>query len=91
MFLLETAGVPIQEVGKVLSLQPELIGCSLTKKLEVTAKFFLYHGMKREELGMMVADFPMVLKYSLSTLKPKLKYIVRVMELPLKEVIKFPR
>ena len=91
MFLLETAGVPIEKVGKVLSLQPELVGCSLTKKLEVIAKFFLFHGFRREELGAMVADFPMLLKYSLSTLKPKLRYIIRVMELPLKEVVKFPR
>lgn len=91
IFLLESAGVPIDKVGKVLSLQPDLIGCSLSKKLEIVAKFFLFHGIKREELGAMVTDFPMLLKYSLSTLKAKLRYTLRVMELPLKDVIKFPR
>eukprot|EP00250_Pteridium_aquilinum_P012738 c20911_g2_i1 orf=3-1304(-) len=91
IFLLEKVAVPIDKVGKVLSLQSDLISCNLSKKLEIVVRFFLFHGVQREQLGLMVADFPVLLKYSLASLKPKLSYVLRVMKLPLEEVIKFPR
>lgn len=91
MFLLEKAAVPIGKVGKVLSLQPDLLSCSLPKKLEIVVEFFLFHGFQRQQLGLMVADFPVLLKYSLSSLKPKLSFALRVMKLPLVEVVNFPR
>lgn len=91
MFLLEKAAVPIGKVGKVLALQPDLLSCSLPKKLEIVVEFFLFHGFQRQQLGLMVADFPVLLKYSLSSLKPKLSFALRVMKLPLVEVVNFPR
>ncbi|KAH7427789.1 hypothetical protein KP509_10G060100 [Ceratopteris richardii] len=91
MFLLEKAAVPVDKVGKVLSIQPDLLRCSISQKLDVIVRFFIFHGFKREQVGLMVTDFPMLLKYNLSSIKPKLSFALRVMKLPVEEVVKFPR
>lgn len=91
IFLLEKAAVPIDKVGKVLSLQPNLFGCSISKRLDIVVRFLIYHGFQREQIGLMVTDFPMLLRYSLSSMKPKLGYALRVMGLPVEEIVKFPR
>ncbi|MCO5561774.1 hypothetical protein L7F22_015398 [Adiantum nelumboides] len=91
IFLLEKAAVPINKVGKVLAQQPDLIGCNITKRLDIAVRFFIYHGFHREQVGLMVTEFPMVLRYSLSSMKPKLSFALRVMKLPVEEVVKFPR
>lgn len=90
-FLLETAGVPAVKVGKVLAMQPDLVAYSLHNKLEIVVKFFLFHDFQRAEIGVMVADFPMLLKYSLAILKEKFRYTKKEMGLPSKEIVKFPR
>lgn len=90
-FLLEMAWVREDKVGKILTLQPNLISCSVADKLEVTVKFFLFHGIQKADIGAMVADFPMLLRYSLAVLKPKFRYITKVMARPLEDIVKFPR
>eukprot|EP01018_Ginkgo_biloba_P009785 Gb_07758 [translate_table: standard] len=90
-FLLETAGVSESDIGKVIATEPELIGCSISGKLEVTTKYFLALGIAPQILGRMIADFPMLLKYNVSVLRPKYRYLKRVMVRPLQDVIEFPR
>ncbi|XP_057842577.1 transcription termination factor MTERF2, chloroplastic isoform X1 [Cryptomeria japonica] len=90
-FLIEVAGVPEADIGKVIASEPELIGCSLSGKLEVVAKFFFAIGIPPQILGRMIADFPMLLKYNLSVIRPKYLYLKRVMVRPLKDLIGFPR
>ncbi|KAH9306364.1 hypothetical protein KI387_010768, partial [Taxus chinensis] len=89
-FLIEIAGVPEADIGKVIASEPELIGCSLSGKLEVTAKFFFAIGIPPQMLGRMIADFPMLLKYNLLVIRPKYRYFKRVMVRPLKDLIEFP-
>jgi len=90
-FLLETAGVTEANVGKVIALQPRLIGCSMSNKLQPLVEYFLNHQLRRDQLGTMVADFPMLLKYNVSIIKPKLEYFKRVLALPFDDLIAFPR
>lgn len=90
-FLIERSGVPEEDIGKVIASEPELIGCSISGKLEVTTKYFLALGIPPQMLGRMIADFPMLLKYNLSVIRPKYRYLKRVMVRPLLDLIEFPR
>lgn len=85
------AGVTREDIGKVLAMEPELVGCSITDKLDVSVKYFLSLGIPLRSLGEMIADFPMLLKYNLDVLRPKYRYLRRVMVRPLEDLIEFPR
>ncbi|CAA7393696.1 unnamed protein product [Spirodela intermedia] len=91
VFLMTKAGVTREDIGKVLALEPELVGCSITDKLDVNVKYFLSLGIPLRSLGEMIADFPMLLKYNLDVLRPKYRYLRRVMVRPLQDLIEFPR
>ncbi|XP_028084629.1 transcription termination factor MTERF2, chloroplastic-like [Camellia sinensis] len=39
----------------------------------------------------MIADFPMLLRYNIDVLRPKYRYLRRIMVRPLKDLIEFPR
>ncbi|CAA6657611.1 unnamed protein product [Spirodela intermedia] len=45
VFLMTKAGVTREDIGKVLALEPELVGCSITDKLDVNVKYFLSLGI----------------------------------------------
>lgn len=85
------AGVTEEDIGKVIALDPQLVGCHIINKLDVNVKYFLSLGIRRRTLGQMVADFPMLLRYNLDVLRPKYKYLRRVMVRPLQDLIEFPR
>lgn len=85
------AGVTEEDIGKVIALDPQLVGCHIINKLDVNVKYFLSLGIRRPTLGQMVADFPMLLRYNLDILRPKYKYLRRVMVRPLQDLIEFPR
>lgn len=91
IFLLTKAGVSENDIGKVIALAPELLGCSIAKKLEHSLKYFLSLGISVDELGEMIADFPMLLRYNVDVLRPKYRYLRRTMIRPLKDLIEFPR
>lgn len=91
IFLMTKAGVSQRDIGKVIALAPELLGCSIANKLEVTLKYFLSLGISLPQLGNMIADFPMLLRYNVDVLRPKYRYLRRVMIRPLEDVIEFPR
>ena len=85
------AGVSERDIGKCLSLGPELLGCSIGNKLEVNVKYFLSLGIKLHQLGAMIADFPMLLRYNIDIFRPKYRYLRRTMVRPLQDLIEFPR
>ncbi|KAG8368238.1 hypothetical protein BUALT_Bualt15G0024500 [Buddleja alternifolia] len=91
IFLLTRAGVSQQDVGKVIALQPELLGCSIANKLDHNVKYFLSLGITLPQLGEMVSDFPMLLRYNIDVLRPKYRYLRRMMIRPLEDLIEFPR
>ncbi|MQL83822.1 hypothetical protein Taro_016307 [Colocasia esculenta] len=91
IFLMTKAGVSRKHIGKVIALEPELIGCSIMDKLDVNVKYFLSLGITLKSLGEMIADFPMLLKYNLDVLRPKYRYLRRTMVRPLQDLIEFPR
>ncbi|XP_057494703.1 transcription termination factor MTERF2, chloroplastic [Actinidia eriantha] len=91
IFLLTKAGVTQRDIGKVIALGPELLGCNITHKLDVNVKYFLSLGIPLRSLGEMVADFPMLLRYNIDVLRPKYRYLRRIMVRPLKDLIEFPR
>lgn len=91
IFLITNAGVSQKNVGKVLALGPELLGCSIVHKLEVSVKYFLSLGLTRRQLGEMIVDFPSLLRYNIDLLRPKYRYLRRTMVRPLQDVIEFPR
>ncbi|KAK7822436.1 transcription termination factor MTERF2, chloroplastic [Quercus suber] len=91
IFLMTRAGVNEKDIGKVIALGPELLGCSISKKLEVSVKYFLSLGIRYRQLGEMIADFPMLLRYNVDVLRPKYRYLRRTMVRPLEDLIKFPR
>lgn len=91
IFLMTRAGVNEKDIGKVIALGPELLGCSISKKLEVSLKYFLSLGIRYRQLGEMIADFPMLLRYNVDVLRPKYRYLRRTMVRPLEDLIKFPR
>ncbi|KAE8008494.1 hypothetical protein FH972_005000 [Carpinus fangiana] len=91
IFLMTKAGVSEKDIGKVIALAPELLGCSIVKKLEVNVKYFLSLGIRVRQLGEMIADFPMLLRYNPDILRPKYRYLRRTMVRPLQDLIEFPR
>ncbi|XP_058102551.1 transcription termination factor MTERF2, chloroplastic isoform X2 [Magnolia sinica] len=91
IFLMTKAGVSQRDIGKVIALGPELLGCSIIDKLEVNVKYFLSLGITLQSLGEMIADFPMLLRYNLDVLRPKYRYLRRTMVRPLQDLIEFPR
>ncbi|KAI3853481.1 hypothetical protein MKW92_026706 [Papaver armeniacum] len=91
IFLLTKAGVTRKDIGKVIALGPELMGCSIVDKLEVNVKYFLSLGIPLRSLGEMIADFPMLLRYNIEVLRPKYRYLRRTMVRPLQDIIEFPR
>lgn len=91
IFLLTKAGISQRDIGKVIALGPELLGCSITKKLDPNVKYFLSLGISLRVLGEMIADFPMLLRYNTEVLRPKYKYLRRTMVRPLNDLIEFPR
>ncbi|XP_022859887.1 transcription termination factor MTERF2, chloroplastic [Olea europaea var. sylvestris] len=91
IFLLTKAGVSQQNIGKVIALGPEVLGCSIVNKLDHNVKYFLSLGIPLPVLGGMVADFPMLLCYNIDVLRPKYRYLRRVMVRPLQDLIEFPR
>ncbi|KAJ4716515.1 Transcription termination factor like [Melia azedarach] len=91
IFLITKAGVNERDIGKCISQGPELLGCSIGNKLEVNVKYFLSLGIKLQQLGEMIADFPMLLRYNIDLLRPKYRYLRRTMVRPLQDLIEFPR
>ncbi|XP_059647673.1 transcription termination factor MTERF2, chloroplastic [Cornus florida] len=91
IFLLTKAGVTQKDIGKVIALGPELLGCSIAYKLDVSVKYFLSLGISLRVLGEMIADFPMLLRYNIDVLRPKYRYLRRIMVRPLEDLIEFPR
>lgn len=85
------AGVSEKDIGKVVALGPELLGCSIVHKLEVNVKYFLSLGIRLHQLGEMIADFPMLLRYNIDVLRPKYSYLRKTMIRPLRDLIEFPR
>ncbi|KAG2631537.1 hypothetical protein PVAP13_2NG242275 [Panicum virgatum] len=63
---------PVDDIGKVIALDPQLLGCSIAHKLEVSVKYFRSLGIYHFVLGQMVADFPALLRYNVDILKPKI-------------------
>lgn len=91
IFLITRAGVNEKDIGKVVALGPELLGCSIVHKLEINVKYFLSLGIHVKKLGEMIADFPMLLRYNVDILRPKYRYLRRTMVRPLQDLIEFPR
>ncbi|EXB37124.1 hypothetical protein L484_018547 [Morus notabilis] len=91
IFLMTKAGVSERDIGKVIALGPELLGCSIVHKLEINVKYFLSLGIRLRQLGEMIADFPMLLRYNVDLLRPKYRYLRRTMVRSLEDVIEFPR
>ncbi|EEF50875.1 conserved hypothetical protein [Ricinus communis] len=91
IFLMTKAGVSERDIGKVIALGPELLGCSIAHKLDLSVKYYLSLGIGRRQLGEMIADFPMLLRYSIDLLRPKYRYLRRTMVRPLQDLIEFPR
>ncbi|KAJ7978362.1 Transcription termination factor family protein [Quillaja saponaria] len=91
IFLMTKAGVSERDIGKVIALGPELLGCSIVHKLEVNVKYFLSLGIRLRQLGEMISDFPMLLRYNINVLRPKYSYLRRTMVRPLQDLIEFPR
>ncbi|CAI8616937.1 unnamed protein product [Vicia faba] len=91
IFLMTKAGVTEESIGKVVALGPELLGCSIVHKLEVNVKYHLSLGIRLRQLGEMVADFPMLLRYNIDVLRPKYTYLRKTMVRTLQDLIEFPR
>ncbi|CAK8576523.1 unnamed protein product [Lathyrus sativus] len=91
IFLMTKAGVTEESIGKVVALGPQLLGCSIVHKLEVNVKYHLSLGIRLRQLGEMVADFPMLLRYNIDVLRPKYIYLRRTMVRTLQDLIEFPR
>ncbi|XP_010028592.2 transcription termination factor MTERF2, chloroplastic [Eucalyptus grandis] len=91
IFLMTKAGVTEKNIAKVIALGPELLGCSIANKLEISLKYFLSLGIRVRQLGEMIADFPMLLRYNVDILRPKYRYLRRTMVRPLEDLIEFPR
>nr|AKM76439.1 embryo defective 2219 [Pelargonium cotyledonis] len=91
IFLMTRAGITQTDIAKVIALAPQLLGCSIAKKLEVNMKYFLSLGISIRQLGAMIADFPMLLRYNIDVLRPKYQYLRRTMVRPLLDAIEFPR
>lgn len=75
----------------MVALAPELLGCSIAHKLDGNVKYFLSLGISLPQLGEMIADFPMLLRYNVELHRPKYRYLRRTMVRPLQDLIEFPR
>ena len=53
----------IRIFGKAIALGPELLGCSIVKKLEVSLKYFVSLGIHSWQFGEMFANFPMLFSW----------------------------
>ncbi|KAI4376049.1 hypothetical protein MLD38_013847 [Melastoma candidum] len=91
IFLITKAGVNEKDVAKVVAFTPQLLGCSITHKLEINFKYFISLGIRVKQLGEMITDFPMLLLYNPVNLQPKYRYLRRTMIRPLQDVVEFPR
>lgn len=91
IFLMTKAGVTEENIPKVIALGPELLGCSIVHKLEGNVKYYLSLGIRLRQLGEMIADFPMLLRYNIDVLRPKYTYLRKTMVRTLHDVIEFPR
>ncbi|KAH0458557.1 hypothetical protein IEQ34_013872 [Dendrobium chrysotoxum] len=91
IFLLTKAGVTQENIAKVIAFDPQLVGCSIINKLDVNVKYFLSLGIRLHTIGEMIADFPMLLRYNLDVIRPKYRYLRRIMVRPLQDLIEFPR
>ncbi|CAK7329702.1 unnamed protein product [Dovyalis caffra] len=91
IFLITKAGVSERNIAKTIALGPELLGCNIVNKLEINLKYFLSLGIRHRQLGEMIADFPVLLRYNIDLLRPKYKYLRRTMVRPLEDLIEFPR
>ncbi|XP_010472165.1 PREDICTED: transcription termination factor MTERF2, chloroplastic-like [Camelina sativa] len=91
IFLLTRAGVTQKNIGKVIAMDPALLGCSIGTKLEPNMRYYVSLGIRFHQLGEMIADFPMLLRYNVDNLRPKYRYLRRTMIRPLQDLIEFPR
>lgn len=91
IFLMTRAGVSEKDIGKVIALGPELLGCHIVYKLDTNVKYFLSLGIHVKQLGEMIADFPMLLRYNIEILRPKYRFLRRTMVRSLQDLIEFPR
>uniref|UniRef100_A0A0E0GJZ8 Uncharacterized protein n=1 Tax=Oryza nivara TaxID=4536 RepID=A0A0E0GJZ8_ORYNI len=91
IFLMTKAAVKQEDIGKVIALDPQLLGCSIVRKLEVSVKYLRSLGIYHFVLGQMVTDFPTLLRYNVDVLRPKYQYLRRVMVRPLIDLVEFPR
>ncbi|CAH8263017.1 unnamed protein product [Arabidopsis lyrata] len=91
IFLLTRAGVTQKDIGKVIAMDPALLGCSIGTKLEPNMRYYISLGIRFHQLGEMIADFPMLLRYNVDNLRPKYRYLRRTMIRPLQDLIEFPR
>ncbi|KAH9613468.1 hypothetical protein KSS87_004890 [Heliosperma pusillum] len=91
VFLLTKAGVTQKNIAKVVASAPGLLGCSVANKLDGNVKYFLSLGIRLHQLGDMIADFPILLRYNTELLRPKYRYLRRTMVRPLQDLIEFPR
>lgn len=91
VFLLTKAGVTQKDIAKVIASAPELLGCSIAHKLDGNVKYFLSLGINLRQLGEMIADFPMLIRYNVELHRPKYRYLRRTMVRPLEDLIEFPR
>ncbi|CAL9233381.1 unnamed protein product [Arabidopsis halleri] len=91
IFLLSRAGVTQKDIGKVIAMDPALLGCSIGTKLEPNMRYYISLGIRFHQLGEMIADFPMLLRYNVDNLRPKYRYLRRTMIRPLQDLIEFPR
>ena len=89
--MMTKAGVTRTDIAKVIAFDPQLVGCSIIKKLEINVKYFMSLGIRLRSLGEMIADFPMLLRYNLDIIRPKYRYLRRVMVRPLEDLVEFPR
>ncbi|XP_020884330.1 transcription termination factor MTERF2, chloroplastic isoform X2 [Arabidopsis lyrata subsp. lyrata] len=90
IFLLTRAGVTQKDIGKVIAMDPALLGCSIGTKLEPNMRYYISLGIRFHQLGEMIADFPMLLRYNVDNLRPKYRYLRRTMIRPLQDLIEFP-
>ena len=85
------AAVKQEDIGKVIALDPQLLGCSIVRKLEVSVKYLRSLGIYHFVLGQMVTDFPTLLRYNVDVLRPKYQYLRRVMGRPLSDLVEVSR
>nr|XP_029116306.1 transcription termination factor MTERF2, chloroplastic isoform X2 [Elaeis guineensis] len=53
IFLMTKAGVTQKDIGKVIALDPQLVGCHIIQKLEINVKYFLSLGIRLQSLDLL--------------------------------------